>query len=279
MLHIRRPAVAGMFYPADAAQVTRQLEAMSLPFANLRPEANPRLVMIPHAGWVYSGLAVAATLSGVTFPDRVVILCPNHTGRGRALGVWPDGSWETPLGRVPVDATFAADLCARGYFEADVASHAREHSIEVELPFLQRMRPDNPPAIVPICIGLNQAGVLQGAGDILADAIASAEGETGIIVSSDMNHYESAEVTAAKDKRALDSICAEDPESLLRCCRAERITMCGAGPMALALFALRRLRGGRASSRPPRVVVRDHSGRVTKDNTRVVGYAGVHVFA
>lgn len=278
-MHIRKPVVAGMFYPGDASSLKRVLDTLARPFEDRTPEANPCLVMMPHAGYVYSGPTMAATLAGVSLPDRLVILCPNHTGRGRALGVWPDGSWETPLGSLPVDADFAADLCGRGYFEADLASHVREHSIEVLLPFVQRLRPDNPPAIVPVCVGIQTAGVLQGAGDILAQALQAAKGSTGIVVSSDMNHYESEQVTQAKDKRALDCIVAEDPESLLRCCRADHITMCGAGPMALALFALRRLRGGKPASRAPRVVMHDTSGRAARDFTRVVGYAGVHVYA
>ncbi|MDO5536841.1 MAG: AmmeMemoRadiSam system protein B [Desulfovibrionaceae bacterium] len=278
---IRRPAVAGRFYPGDAKSLAALVDSL---FPDGAPQAEaadtPCAVMAPHAGYVFSGQAAALALAGTRLPETLILLCPNHTGLGHPLGVWPDGAWETPLGAVPVNAELAESLCARGLFAKDTRSHLREHSLEVELPLLQRMAPDSPPSIVPVCVGTQDPRALAMAGGILADVCGQGirDGSTGILISSDMNHYEDEETTMAKDERALECVLAQEPGALLERCRRERITMCGCGPMALALFCLRALRGTSGPSAPARLVCHTTSGKAFGDYARVVGYASVRVY-
>ena len=283
----RTPAVAGRFYPAGAEEALAAIESLASQAGRLAdrigpwdpPAKHPRIVMLPHAGWIFSGLATMAALAGVGLKKRLVVLCPNHTGQGRPLGVWPEGSWHTPLGKVPVDAELAQALCRQAPFQEDLACHRGEHSIEVLLPFLlYRARPEIP-QITPVCVGSQDPQALEQAGQALAKAIAGTDPEgIGIIVSSDMNHYESEETTLEKDKIALAQVAAENPQGLLDACRRHRISMCGCGPMALALWCVHALRREGEAVPKPAIVVHDSSGRVSRDRAHVVGYAGCHVF-
>lgn len=276
---VRAPAVAGRFYPGEPSVLTRTLEQAFAPCGAAEKDT-PLALMLPHAGYVFSAGVAARTLAGVSLPQTLVILCPNHTGLGStAFGVWTKGSWRTPLGEVAVDEDLAARLCGEPPFAPDTASHLREHSIEVILPFLQFLRPGNPPEIVPVCIGTQNPAALALAGRALGKVCAGPlqEGRVGLLVSSDMNHMEDEETTRKKDARALDRVLAEDPAGLLDRCRKERITMCGAGPMALVLHALAFVRG--AAKTPPKLMARDTSGSAFGDFSRVVGYAGVRFYA
>lgn len=274
---IRRPFVAGRFYPGDA-RALRQMVRDCLPAS--APADSPRIVMAPHAGYIFSGPTAGAALAGVTLPKTLIVLCPNHTGLGHALGVWADGAWETPLGSVPVDSGTAARLLARGLYGQDTRSHLREHSIEVLLPFLQVLGGDKVPAIVPVCLGTQDQRALEAAGAILAGVVGQGliDGSVGILVSSDMNHYESETVTRKKDELALQCVLDQDPKLLLDRCRADHITMCGCGPMALALHCLHFVRRGQAPSAPARVLAHTTSGKAASDYEHVVGYAAVRVY-
>mgnify|MGYP000429391849 CR=1 FL=1 len=196
-------------------------------------------------------------------PHTLVVLCPNHTGRGQALGVWPEGAWLTPLAPLPVDADLAAALIERGDgnggFAADMLSHLGEHAVEVVLPFLQvAAGEERPLRITPVCVGTQQPEALRAAGQALADVLAGCRSkgqEVGVIVSSDMNHYEDERRTVEKDALALERALACDPEGLLAVAARERISMCGAGPLALALLRPavgRRERNSRRTTPRPR---------------------------
>lgn len=277
---IRRPIVAGRFYPGDpealAAEVDGFLNAPRAPEAAAADagDSRPRAVMLPHAGYVYCGSVIGAALAGADLPRTLVLLGPNHTGAGAPLSVWPEGAWLTPLGPVPVDGGLAGRIHSQRPFSADVAAHAGEHSLEVLLPFLQRL-PVGTPRIVPICVGVADPGVLRAAGSILAGALRDAgEGDVAFVVSSDMNHYESESATLEKDSAALDRVLACDPAGLLEVVARRRISMCGAAPMALALFALQALSDAPLRAR---LVMHDTSASVSGDTARCVGYAGVRL--
>ncbi|MGE9984262.1 AmmeMemoRadiSam system protein B [Desulfovibrio sp. SGI.169] len=278
---IRRPVVAGRFYPAAAEILAHEARAYleeGAASAEGGMAASPWGLMLPHAGHIYCGRVLGATLAGVALPRTLVILCPNHTGQGRALGVWPSGAWLTPLAPLPVDAELAAALVETdGGFVADTRCHLGEHAIEVILPFLQvASGPERPLRIVPVCVGTQRATALRDAGKALAAVLAERQkkGEaTGVIVSSDMNHYEDECRTAQKDALALERALACDPEGLLATTERERISMCGAGPLALTLFAARRLGKPRAE-----FVIHDTSAAVSGDTERAVGYAGLRLF-
>lgn len=269
---VRQPVVAGRFYPGQAMALKNEISHWLDSSAALPKDQQPWAVMLPHAGYVYCGNVMGRTLAGQTLANRLVVLCPNHTGRGKMLGVWPDGAWLTPLGPVEVDTELAGEIIdSHGGFEADTLSHLGEHSIEVLLPFLQEQTKN--PKIVPICVGTQHPHVLAKAASALAEVLKKKQNaDVGIVVSSDMNHYENQQNTIAKDELALDRACAADPEGLLKVVAQNNITMCGAGPLALALYAARDLGGASVE-----VVAHETSGETSGDFDHTVGYAGLRI--
>lgn len=289
-MNVRKSVVAGRFYPGTAKDLQGMI-AMCLSGAStfFGPDAQPKkdaldtpcMLMLPHAGYIFSAPVACAALLGTRLPKTVILLCPNHTGYGRSrFGVWSDGAWETPLGLVPVNADLAQKLAAKKPFAADTLCHMKEHSIEVELPLLQAMatKQGTDFDIVPVCIASQTNADLKAAGLALAEVAGDAivKGEVGIVVSSDMNHYENEKTTMAKDNLALEKVLAEDARGLLETCAQNCITMCGAGPMALALHALRAIR--LVPTRKAWLVAHETSGRVAGDFEKVVGYAGVRFY-
>ncbi len=279
-MSIRPPAVSGRFYPSDPAELRATVATL---LADARPHpltpsphaerGNERAVIVPHAGYIYSGLTAAITLTRVTIPGLVVILAPNHTGISHAksgVSLWESGAFRTPLGDVPVDADASAALreIAQGAVEVDHEAHRAEHAVEVELPFLQMLRSDV--RIVPLVLAWDWWEPARQLGDILARLVRAAAEPVLLLASSDLNHYEPAAVSEAKDGRALEAVTALDGEELLARCKRERISMCGRGPAATVIAAARALAATRAD-----VVDYRHSGWVSGDNARVVGYAGV----
>jgi AmmeMemoRadiSam system protein B len=230
----------------------------------------------PHAGYVYSGSVAGAVYARLEIPERCVILCPNHTGKGRALAVMANTTWQTPLGEVAADADLGARLLGRyPALEEDSAAHRGEHAIEVQLPFLQAQRPKL--KIVPIAIGTSNFDVLRGLGEALADAIAELQEEGReekvlIIASSDMNHYEPDAVTRVKDHKAIERVLAMDARGLWEVVMEEDISMCGFGPTTVMLTAAKLLGATSAT-----LVKYATSGDVSGDYEAVVGYAGIIV--
>lgn len=269
---VRQPVVAGRFYPGQPAALKSQVDDFLLQNKTAASEVkSPWAVMLPHAGYVYCGDVLGKTLAGQKLPPKLVILCPNHTGFGKMLGVWPQGAWLTPLGPVMVAESLAKEIIeSGGGFEADAQSHLREHSIEVILPFLQEQSGDF--SIVPVCVGTQNPQALARAGLALAGVLRN-HPDAGIVVSSDMNHYESERDTILKDEKALAMALAADPDNLLRVVGAEKISMCGAGPLALALYAARDLGGAQVE-----LVAHETSGKTSGDYEHTVGYAGLRIY-
>jgi len=265
---LRTAAVAGQFYSGEKERLRRDVESLMVAAS---PQASIA-VMSPHAGYVYSGGVAAKTFSQVKIPDQVVILGPNHHGHGHAAAVYSDGAWETPLGRVEVDAELAERLLAECPMTAtDYIAHRYEHSLEVQVPFLQFLAPDT--RIVPLCISHLPLQTLLDLGDGLARAIASCKDAPLIVASSDMTHYESGEVARKKDYLALEKVLALDPEGLYEVVSANRISMCGVLPTVVMLRAALALGATHAE-----LVAYSNSGDVTGDQSEVVGYAGVRIF-
>ena len=274
---VRQPVVAGRFYPGNSEvlrKVVRDFLAATAESALPGRSRKAWGCMLPHAGYVFSGAVAGATLDGLTLPRRLVILCPNHTGRGQPLGVWPAGAWLTPLGQVPVDEALAGALTtAGGGFSPDTHAHLGEHSIEVVLPFLQ-LAARGPFAVVPVCVGTRHPGALARAGEALASVLARPENaDVGVVVSSDMNHYEDVRRTEQKDALALERALAADPDGLLRVVEEADISMCGAAPLAIALHAARRLGEVRVE-----LAAHDTSATASGDTQHVVGYAGLRLY-
>lgn len=266
----RRPAVAGQFYPANPETLRNDLIALT---RGKSPPAEPRgiALMVPHAGYMYSGRVAGETYTAVRLAGRAVILCPNHTGAGEAIAIDDEDHWATPLGRVPVDAALArAVLAGCGEARFDRAAHFREHSLEVQLPFLQHLLGDV--TFVPICVGTLRLEALLGLGRAVASAVDATGGDIMLIISSDMSHYVPAEVAETQDHKAIERLVALDPEGLHRVVLEEDISMCGVAPAVAGLEAARLL-----GAREARLVAYGHSGETTRDLRSVVGYAGVAV--
>jgi AmmeMemoRadiSam system protein B len=267
---IRRPAVAGTFYPADP----KALEAEIAGFvAGRRPPRAPAAiaVMVPHAGYIYSGGIAVETYLATCLPGRVVILGPNHTGLGEPIAVMAEGDWRTPLGDVPIDGPLAAAILERcGGASIDAVAHQREHSLEVQVPLLQRLAPSF--SFVPICVGTHRLGRLLDLGRAIAQAVAEIPAPTLLVLSSDMSHYLPATEAERQDRRALAPLLALDPAGLHREVTAADISMCGMAPVVAGLEAAVALGASEA-----RLVAYGHSGERTGDHDSVVAYAGVAV--
>jgi AmmeMemoRadiSam system protein B len=265
---VRHPAVAGQFYPREAAALRRDIASYLL------PEAHPERALgcvVPHAGYMYSGHVAGAVYSHIEIPRTCVLLCPNHTGVGRPLSMMAEGTWETPLGQVSIDVDLAAsfrDQCSILY--DDPYAHRSEHAIEVQIPFLQARRSDF--RFVPITVGTSHLEDLETLGRAIGEALA-AHGEPALVLaSSDMNHYESDQITRLKDHKAIERLLALDPLGLYDVVMNEDISMCGYGPAIAMLIATRRLGATRAE-----LIRYATSGDVSGDRRMVVGYAGVVV--
>jgi AmmeMemoRadiSam system protein B len=287
MASLRTPAVAGQFYPQHADELRRDVLDYTSRSSNFSTESKPIAAfgcIAPHAGYIYSGSVAGTVYSQLAIPATCIILCPNHTGKGRPMAVMADTLWQTPLGEVATDSIMGERLLRRfPALQEDSAAHRYEHAIEVQLPFLQALRagrrsePHNPELkIVPIAIGISDFDILQDLGEALADVIAEQQElrkeKMLIIASSDMNHYESDAITRVKDHRAIEPILKMDPRALWDVVVNERITMCGFAP-AVAMLTAAKLLGATSSE----LVKYATSGEVSGDFESVVGYAGIIV--
>jgi MEMO1 family protein len=266
---VRTPAVAGRFYPRRADELRREVQEYTATAEAARIAAIG--CVAPHAGYMYSGHVAGAVYSRLEIPQRVIILCPNHTGMGRPLAVMTGAPWQTPLGNVATDAELGAALLQRfPALHEDSAAHRSEHAIEVQLPFLQTRQPDL--SFVPIAVGTSDFQMLHGLGEALADVISAQHGKILLIASSDMNHYESDAVTRVKDHNAIERVLALDPRGLWEVVMNQDISMCGFGPTVAMLTAAKRLGANSAT-----LVKYATSGDVSGDREMVVGYAGIVV--
>src|ERR1700676_4190493 len=230
---IRPPAVAGRFYPSDPARLSQDLDSLlatAVPPSKIRAQA----CVVPHAGYKYSGRVAGAVYSRMEIPSRVILVGPRHFPRGAPVAIISGGAWLTPLGLAQIDARLAGKV-ARScpLLREDAIAHDAEHSIEVQLPFLQHLAESF--AFVPIVIGTVQFGGLESLGNALADVIRSEPEPILLVASSDMNHYESDEITRVKDRKAIESILALEPRKLFDTVRNENISMCGYGATVVML--------------------------------------------
>lgn len=263
---LRQPAVAGTFYSDQASALDRQIRQL-MPIA---AERHPLLACIsPHAGYIYSGSVVGRLFGHLEVPRRIVILGPNHTGVGAMIAVAPHRRWRTPLGECETDAAMTQAIVDRvGGAVLDGDAHWREHSLEVQLPFLLVRRPDL--VFTAVCLGHLTLEQCLGFGRELADVISASGEPIGIVASSDMSHYLSDEEARALDRRAIDAALTLDPTALYDTVHTEGITMCGVVAATVALEAARRLGASRAH-----LVAYSTSGDVSGDRSAVVGYAGM----
>jgi AmmeMemoRadiSam system protein B len=266
---IRNPAVAGQFYPGRASELRSMIQRMVDPRAK---KEKALAVVSPHAGFVYSGYVAGAVFSSVVLPGRIVLLGPSHREIRSLFAVSASGTWRTPLGEVPLDLTLARAILDRSpLLKEEDAAHAREHSLEVQLPFIQFLNPEF--SIVPVCISyLAGYQELEELGLALAGGIRESGEDVLIVASTDMSHYVSAETAKRKDFMAIEKILNLDARGLYDVVRKEDISMCGFLPTTAAILAAKEL-----GARKAELVRYQTSGDASGDYDQVVGYAGLRI--
>jgi len=265
----RKAAVAGQFYPGRPDELRRMLERMVDPAAR---KEKALAVVSPHAGYIYSGSVAGAVFSSVELPDTFVILAPSHRPIRSLFALMNEGEWETPLGTIGIAADLAEGILASAESaKADPAGHAAEHSLEVQLPFIQFFKPEF--KIVPINISsLASFADLEDLGTAVAAAIRAQKKDVLIVASTDMSHYLGRAEAERKDTLAIRKILALDPRGLFDIVVGENISMCGFQPVTAALVAAKTL-----GARKAELVKYATSGDVTGDDLQVVGYAGLRI--
>lgn len=278
---IRPPAVAGSFYEDRPTSLRRQIEGC---FRHaLGPQEVPKVdprgprkilgLVSPHAGYAYSGPVAAhgfAQLAGDGKPQVVIILGPNHRSLGSPVAISSKGHWQTPLGRISLDGDLARSICAAVPFvREDELAHRMEHSLEVQLPFLQYLFGEGF-RLVPIAIGFQDLTISLELGRALA--LVSKGKDAVIIASTDFTHYETQSTAEQQDQGALESILRLSPEELAAVIGAHRISMCGPGPVMAMLAACREIGASKAE-----LLKYATSGDTSGNYHQVVGYASVKV--
>jgi len=264
---IRNAVVAGQFYPGSEKSLRHQIEECFLEKRGYGkiPEDQKKIgslkgLVVPHAGFIYSG-AIAShaygRLAEQGFAETFVILGPNHTGVGSGVSVMTMGAWKTPLGTVDIDEALAKSL-ATGIIDQDASAHTYEHSIEVQLPFLQFVAQNRSFKFVPICMMMQDFDTVRDVGTIIAETLQSSKKKFILIASSDFSHagfnYRSAppsgmrvdEYARQQDRLAINDILSLNPLDLIETVEKHGITMCGSGPVAAMMFATKKLGASRA---------------------------------
>jgi len=262
----RAPAVAGRFYPGHPDE----LRAVIDDYLDHQAALEPALAAVcPHAGYVFSGPVAGKVLSRIKIPERVMVLGPNHQGLGQRAALMSRGTWLTPLGEATLDAELGSALLqASSLVSEDDLAHRHEHSLEVQVPFLQVLRPDL--KLTPLCLSLLNYAQCVDLGRAVAEAIAQVGQPVLLVASTDMTHYESAEHAQSKDELALGRILELDPEGLYHTVAGRNISMCGVLPTTVVLVAAKEM--GATSAE---LVAYTNSGQVTGDYEQVVAYAGL----
>lgn len=276
---VRRPCVAGAFYPANPKRLKKAIEdcfthrlGPGTPPAQKSQDRYILSVICPHAGYMYSGPTAAHSyyhLASEAIPESVVILGPNHTGLGGPVSLWGTGAWETPLGYATIDEELAqAVFEASDFIDINESAHIREHSIEVQIPFIQHIYGDV--GIVPICMGFQDLETSRKVGRAIAKA--SSGKDVLFLASTDLTHMESKQSATTKDRGILDQIISMNEVALQKWVQAQRVSTCGYGPVSAVLVASKLLGAKKAE-----ILSYSTSGDITGDTTSVVGYAAAKI--
>jgi len=267
---MREAVFAGYFYPSKKEELEKMISSFfEKSFKEVKERKNAIGIVSPHAGYIYSGLTASYAFSSLprNINKTFIIIGPNHTGYGKEVSVYPKGIWKTPLGEIEIDEEFAQEIIKNSEFaEKDEIAHLEEHSIEVQLPFLQflykRIK------IVPICL-LNQSKEVA---EDLAKAILKTKRDFVLIASSDFNHYEDQQTTLRKDLKLIDAIISLDLDKFYSVLIKERVSACGYGGIAVLMKVTEELKG------KIELIKHSTSGDVNKDYSSVVGYASLIAF-
>jgi len=265
---LRLPAVAGRFYPSHPAELTALIQKYVVSDPG-KPPVRVTACLVPHAGYVYSGHVAGAVLARIALPAKIIILGVRHYPRGEPAAILSSGAWRTPLGDARIDEPLAEALKkACPLLREDSVAHSTEHSLEVQLPFLQELVPDF--TFVPVALGTVQFESLVSVGEGIARVLEASKENVLLLTTSDLNHYEDDATTRIKDRKAIEQLLALEPRGLFDTCRSEEISMCGLGPATAMLTALNALRVKKSE-----LVKYATSADVSGDRSAVVGYAGM----
>ncbi len=264
MSNIRRPAVAGLFYPKDREELWESLEGIC---GSRREIYDPKAVLSPHAGYIYSGKVAGGLFSSIRIKSTAVILGPNHRSVGHPLALYNGDLWETPLGNVRIDRDISEELALHPLFSYDNIAHAYEHSIEVQIPFLQYIS-EGKISIVPVCVGDIGYNEAVEAGRVIAEVIKGKD--AFIIISSDMSHYVPDETARKEDEILIKAMEDMNTEELYTKAMTYGISMCGLLPAVIGIEASKLLGAEKG-------ILIDYktSGDATGDYESVVGYCSM----
>jgi len=265
---LRSPVVADRFYPGDQSSLSKTLASL-IPDVPAAEKKEALAVVSPHAGYIYSGSVAGETFAKVKVPENVVILGPNHTGNCLPVSLMDKGAWQMPMGEVGINEELAASLVSgSAIIQPDDVAHRFEHSLEVQIPFLQFLQQNL--SIAPIVFSHISYESCVEVGNDLARAIENCNKPVLIVASTDMTHYESRQSASSKDRLALERIRELDPEGLYNTVVGNRISMCGIMPTTVALVAALKLGATKAE-----LVRYTDSAEASGDTSQVVGYAGL----
>ena len=265
---IREAIAEGQFYPNRGKALNGLIESF-------KPEKPVKIsakgIILPHAGFIYSGRVAVTTVSKVLPKKRLIILGPNHTGNGAQFGLWKQGAWKIAGKKIGIDEEMAAAILSKGKsISADTAAHAMEHSIEVELPILDYFF--NSFKFVPIACQRATLAAYREAAEQIFEAVKGLKEDILLVASTDLTHYEPEAAARKKDRRAIEAIINLDEEELLKRIYEENITLCGEAPLAILILCLKKLGAGKSQ-----VALYQTSGEVSGDESSVVGYVGIIV--
>lgn len=263
----RNCILAGSWYPASTSEIDRMVGE----FVELSPSpVNAIGVMVPHAGWIYSGKIAGQVYGAVVVPDSVIVIAPNHAGVGEPEAVWDSGRWKIPYGFVEVDEQLASMVIQQCGCKADTIAHLHEHSLEIQLPFLWKRNPAV--KIVPICVMHLSYSRCKEIGEGIAEVVKASGKNLLVVASSDMSHYISADRAKKLDWMAIEKMEKLDPEGLYNVVHDNNISMCGVIPATIMLTCAVYLGATEA-----KCVAYGSSGDVTGDYREVVGYASFYI--
>jgi hypothetical protein len=267
----RKAVFAGRFYPLSASAIAEQIDS----FINnkaLKKEHLAKGLVLPHAGYIYSGQVAAETIASFNLNDTLIIIGPNHTGMGAEFAVSEADNWKTPFGDVEVNQDLASLLIENSnYLSFSEEAHTIEHSVEIQLPLLQYIKKDF--NIVPICVSSDKTTAYEDIGKTIANTAKDNNIDVSIIASTDLTHYEPYESAKKKDKKAIDAILDIDMTRLLKEIKINNISMCGYAPVSIMIKALN-AQGVLYS----KLINYQTSADATGDYSQVVGYAGIGLY-
>lgn len=263
----RKPSVAGYFYPGTRGKLLEDLKKYIVPD---QEKLSSKAIICPHAGYIYCGKTAGKVYGKIFPPQTAIIIGPNHHGYGEPYAIDDSDIWETPLGNVEIDTEIREKLLDKSrYLQPDSTAHIPEHSIEVQIPFLQFLNPDI--KIVPIAISsMHDANPWYEIGYAIALVVDEIKKDVLVVASSDFTHYEPAEIAEKKDSLAIEKILKLNADAFLDTVSQYDISICGFAPIVSAIVSSKALGAEKGI-----LVEYTNSGKVSGDFEQVVGYAGI----